>query len=71
MVSCVQGQAGTCRSGGCHRPTTGSRRHQRTMWSSFVAFHERGLGAPLNHFMWAIPHYYGVELYHLAPNFIS
>jgi hypothetical protein len=34
---------------------------------SFVAFHERGLGMPPSQFMWAILHYYGVELHHLAP----
>jgi hypothetical protein len=38
---------------------------------SFVAFHERGLGVPPSHFMRAIPHYYGVELHHLAPNSIT
>jgi hypothetical protein len=38
---------------------------------SFVVFHERGLGVPPSHFMWAIPHYYRVELHHLAPNSIS
>jgi hypothetical protein len=38
---------------------------------SFVAFHERGLGVPLSRFMRAIPHYYGVDLHHLAPNSIS
>jgi hypothetical protein len=38
---------------------------------SFVAFHERGLGVPPSRFMRVIPHYYGVELHHLAPNSIS
>jgi hypothetical protein len=38
---------------------------------SFVAFHERGLGVPLSHFMRALLHYYKVELHHLAPNSIS
>jgi hypothetical protein len=38
---------------------------------SFVAFHGRGLGVPPSRFMRAIPHYYGVELYHFAPNSIS
>jgi hypothetical protein len=38
---------------------------------SFVAFHERGLEVPPSQFMQAIPHYYGVELHHLAPNSIS
>jgi hypothetical protein len=37
---------------------------------SFVAFYERGLRVPLSRFMRPIPHYYRVELYHLAPNFI-
>jgi hypothetical protein len=37
----------------------------------FVAFHERGLRVPLSYFMRAIPHYYEVELHHLAPNSIS
>jgi hypothetical protein len=34
---------------------------------SFVAFHERGLGMPLSHFMWVLLHYYKVELHHLTP----
>jgi hypothetical protein len=38
---------------------------------SFITFHERGLGVPPSQFMRAIPHYYGVELHHLAPNSIS
>jgi hypothetical protein len=38
---------------------------------SFIAFHERGLGVPSSQFMRAIPHYYRVELHHLAPNSIS
>jgi hypothetical protein len=38
---------------------------------SFVAFHKRELGVPPSRFMRVIPHYYGVELYHLAPNSIS
>jgi hypothetical protein len=38
---------------------------------SFIAFHERGLGMPLSRFMWALLHYYKVELHHLAPNSIS
>jgi hypothetical protein len=38
---------------------------------SFVAFHERGLGMLPSRFMRVIPHYYGVELHHLAPNSIS
>jgi hypothetical protein len=38
---------------------------------SFAPFHERGLEVPPSQFMRAIPHYYGVELHHLAPNSIS
>jgi hypothetical protein len=38
---------------------------------SFVAFHERGLGTPPSRFMWALLHYYKVELHHLAPYSIS
>jgi hypothetical protein len=38
---------------------------------SFVAFHERGLGAPPSQFMRAILYYYGMEIHHLAPNSIS
>jgi hypothetical protein len=38
---------------------------------SFIAFHERGLGMLLSHFMRALLHYYGVELHHLAPNSVS
>jgi hypothetical protein len=38
---------------------------------SFVAFHERGFGVPASHFMWALLHYYKVELHHLTPNSIS
>jgi hypothetical protein len=38
---------------------------------SFMAFHERGLGVPLSHFMRVLLHYYKVELHHLAPNSIS
>jgi hypothetical protein len=37
---------------------------------SFVAFHERGLRMPPSRFMWALLHYYKVELHHLAPNSI-
>jgi hypothetical protein len=37
---------------------------------SFIAFHERGFGVPPSRFMGAIPHYYGVELHHFAPNSI-
>jgi hypothetical protein len=35
---------------------------------SFVAFHERGLGLPVDRFMRALPHYYGVELHNFNPN---
>jgi hypothetical protein len=38
---------------------------------SFVAFHERGLGMPPSCFMWALLHYYKVELHHLTTNSIS
>jgi hypothetical protein len=38
---------------------------------SFVAFHEMGLEMPPSQFMWALLHYYKVELHHLAPNSIS
>ena len=38
---------------------------------SFVAFHERGLGLPADRFMWALPHYYGVELHNFNPNSIT
>ena len=36
---------------------------------SFVAFHERGLGLSADRFMWALPHYYGVELHNFSPNY--
>jgi hypothetical protein len=35
---------------------------------SFVSFHERGFGVPASRFMWAILHFYGVELHNLNPN---
>jgi hypothetical protein len=38
---------------------------------SFVSFHERGFGVPASRFMWALLHYYGVELHNLNPNFIA
>ena len=38
---------------------------------SFVAFHERGLGLPVDRFMRALPHYYGVELHNFNPNSIA
>jgi hypothetical protein len=37
---------------------------------SFMAFRETGLGVPPSRFMWALLHYYKVELHHLAPNSI-
>ena len=37
---------------------------------SFVSFHERGLGVPVDRFMQALPHYYGVELHNINPNSI-
>jgi hypothetical protein len=38
---------------------------------SFVSFHERGVGVPASHFMWALLHYYGVELHNFNPNSIA
>ena len=38
---------------------------------SFVAFHERGLGLPVDRFIRALPHYYGVELHNFNPNSIA
>ena len=38
---------------------------------SFVAFHERGLGLPVDRFMRVLPHYYGVELHNFNPNSIA
>ena len=38
---------------------------------SFVVFHERGLGLPVDRFMQALPHYYGVELHNFNPNSIA
>ena len=38
---------------------------------SFVSFHERGLGMPADHFMWALLHYYGMELHNFNPNSIA
>ena len=37
---------------------------------SFVSFHERGLSLPVDRFMRALPHYYGVELHNFNPNSI-
>jgi len=38
---------------------------------SFVSFHEHSLGLPVDQFMRALPHYYGVELHNLNPNSIA
>jgi hypothetical protein len=38
---------------------------------SFVSFHERGFGVPASRFMWALLHYYGVELHNFNPNSIA
>ena len=38
---------------------------------SFVVFYERGLGLPVDRFMRALPHYYGVELHNFNPNSIT
>ena len=38
---------------------------------SFVSFHERGLGVPVDRFMRALLHYYGVELHNFNPNSIA
>ena len=38
---------------------------------SFVSFHERGLGVPVDRFMRALTHYYGVELHNFNPNSIA
>ena len=38
---------------------------------SFVSFHERGLCVPVDRFMRALPHYYGVELHNFNPNSIA
>jgi hypothetical protein len=70
-VSSIRGPAEICRSRGCHRPTTGNRAPPEGYVVNFVAFHERGLVVLSSRFMRAIPHYYGVELHHLAPNSIS
>jgi hypothetical protein len=37
----------------------------------FVSFHEQGFGVPASRFMWAILHFYGVELHNLSPNSIA
>jgi hypothetical protein len=38
---------------------------------SFVSFHEHGLGISVDRFMWALLHYYGVELHNFNPNSIA
>jgi hypothetical protein len=38
---------------------------------SFVSFHEQGFGVPASRFMWALLHYYGVELHNFNPNSIA
>ena len=38
---------------------------------SFVAFHERSLGLPVDQFMRAFLHYYSVELHNFNPNSIA
>ena len=38
---------------------------------SFVPFHERSLGLPVERFMRALPHYYSVELHNFNPNSIA
>ena len=37
---------------------------------SFVAFHKRSLGLPVDRFMRALLHYYAVELHNFNPNSI-
>ena len=38
---------------------------------SFVSFHKHGLGLPVDRFMRALLHYYGVELHNFNPNSIA
>jgi hypothetical protein len=38
---------------------------------SFTSFHEQGFGVPSSRFIWALPHYYGVELHNFNPNSIA
>ena len=38
---------------------------------SFVSFHEHSLGVPVDQFMRALLHYYGVELHNFNPNSIA
>jgi hypothetical protein len=38
---------------------------------SFIPFHERGFGVRASRFMWALLHYYGVELHNFNPNSIA
>jgi hypothetical protein len=38
---------------------------------SFTSFHEWGFRVPTSHFMWALPHYYVVELHNFNQNSIA
>ena len=38
---------------------------------SFMSFHKCGLGLPVDQFMRALPHYYGVELHNFNHNSIT
>jgi len=38
---------------------------------SVAKFHRHGLGSPPSRFMWALCHYYGVELLHFSPNAVT
>jgi hypothetical protein len=38
---------------------------------SFTLFHERGFRVLASRFMWALPHYYGVDLHNFNPNSIA
>jgi hypothetical protein len=38
---------------------------------SFTPFHERGFRVPASRFMWALLHYYEVELHNFNPNSIA
>ena len=61
--------------GGLLRPVTDPNRPEPRPRNgyivSFVSFHERGLGLPVDRFMRALPHYYGVELHNFNPNSIA
>jgi len=50
---------------------TGGGEARTSLIVSFVAFHEHGLGLPVDRFMQALPHYYGVELHNFNPNSIA